>query len=365
MIMLGIWCTGDVPFREVHMHGLVRDAEKQKMSKTNGNVVDPLDLIDRYGTDACRVGLLVSAAPGADIALQEERLAAARGFANKLWNASRLLFMNMERSGVKAPEDGSAPLAVSKRESSRIEDLWILSRLDTTTDVVNRALAQHRYHEAAQSLWDFVWHEFCDWYLEVKKLRFEEASGLTPDWAVALHVYDAILRLLHPFMPFITEELWQRLGQDDQAARRPVSISITSYPQPLTASSTDAEAQFGLLQRIVTAARELRADNKLDPKFVYDARLDYHGTALATSETPVLETLTKLRLQSGTSGSTGLLRSTPEFDLRIEPMEASNGAGGPESRARIEKEIANLEKVIDSSNRQLGDESFLEKRQRR
>ncbi len=366
MIMLGIWCTGDVPFREVHMHGLVRDAEKQKMSKTKGNVVDPLDLIDRFGTDACRVGLLISAAPGADIALQEERLVAARGFANKLWNASRLLFMNMERSDVKACGDAASQAHVLKLDSARIEDLWIFSRLDSTTDVVKGALAQHRYHEAAQSLWDFVWHEFCDWYLEVKKLRFEEASGLTADWAVTLQVYEAILRLLHPFMPFITEELWQRLGQDAQAGGRPASISITSYPQPLAAASAlapDAERQFALLQRIVTAARELRHDNKLDPKVIYDVRLQCHDIPLAASETHVIEVLTKLRIQSGSSGTTGLLRSTPDFDLRIDaqPAAASNGSGGSESRARIEKEIANLEKVIENSNRQLSDETFLGK----
>ncbi|MGA7414444.1 MAG: valine--tRNA ligase [Bryobacteraceae bacterium] len=366
MIMLGIWSTGDVPFREVHMHGLVRDAEGQKMAKTRGNVVDPLDLIDRYGTDACRVGLLISAAPGADIALQEERLVAARGFANKLWNASRLLFMNMERSGVKASGDGAGPVPVPQLELSRTEDLWIFSRLDSTTDTVNRALVQHRYHEAAQSLWDFVWHEFCDWYLEVKKLRFEEVSGMTADWAVTLQVYETILRLLHPFMPFITEELWQRLGQEAQAGGRPASISITSYPQPLAAGSTlapDAERQFTLLQRIVTAARELRHDNKLDPKVIYDASLQYHGVALAASETQVIEVLTKLRIQSGPGGTTGLIRSTPDFDLRIDaqPAAASNGAGGSESRGRIEKEIANLEKVIESSNRQLSDETFLGK----
>jgi valyl-tRNA synthetase len=364
MIMLGIWCTGDVPFREVHMHGLVRDAEKQKMSKTKGNVVDPLDLIDRYGTDACRVGLLISAAPGADIALQEERLVAARGFANKLWNASRLLFMNMERSAVKASGDGTS--GVSKLESSHIEDLWILSRLDTTAEIVNRALAQHRYHEATQSLRDFVWHEFCDWYLEVKKLRFEEASGLTADWAVTLHVYDTILRLLHPFMPFITEELWQRMGQDSDAVGRAASISITSYPQPFAGGSTlapDAELQFTLLQRLVTAARELRHDNKLDAKVIYDASLQFHGIALAASETPVLEALTKLRLQPGSPDAAGPLRSTPEFELRIgaRPVAATNGPGTGESRARIEKEITNLEKVIESSNRQLSDETFLGK----
>jgi valyl-tRNA synthetase len=364
MIMLGIWCTGDVPFREVHMHGLVRDAEKQKMSKTKGNVVDPLDLIDRYGTDACRVGLLISAAPGADIALQEERLVAARGFVNKLWNASRLLFMNMERSGVRASGDGATP--VPKLESSRIEDLWIFSRLDSKTDTVNRALAQHRYHEATQALWDFVWHEFCDWYLEVKKLRFEAGSGLTADWTVTLHVYDSILRLLHPFMPFITEELWQRLGPDSHPGMRTASISITDYPRRLTAAATlapDAERQFALLQRIVTGARELRADNKLDPKVIYDANLQFHSVALAASEIRVIEALTKLRIggQSAFPAAGRLLRSTPEFDLRIDaqPEAASNGAGGSDSRARIEKEMANLEKLIESSNRQLSDETFL------
>src|SRR5271165_2690098 len=368
MIMLGIWSTGDVPFREVHMHGLVRDAEKQKMSKTKGNVVDPLDLIEKYGTDACRVGLLVSAAPGADIALKEDRLAAARGFANKLWNASRLLFMNMERSSVETVGDDATPVPVPKLESSRLEDLWIFSRLDSTCDTVNRALAQHRYHEATQALWDFVWHEFCDWYLEVKKLRFEEASGLTADWAATLLVYDTILRLLHPFMPFITEELWQRLGQDSHAAGRPASISVTDYPQPLAAGSTlapDAERRFELLQRIVTAARELRADNKLDPKVTYEASLHYHGVALASSENLVIDALTKLHIggQSGLSDASGLLRSTPEFDLRInaQPPSASNGAGASDSRARIEKEIANLEKVIESSTRQLSDETFLGK----
>jgi len=368
MIMLGIWCTGDVPFREVHMHGLVRDAERQKMSKTKGNVVDPLDLIDTYGTDACRVGLLVSAAPGADIALKEDRLAAARGFANKLWNASRLLFMNMERSGVKALGDTAASATIRKTEPSRIEDLWITSRLDSVADTVNRNLAQHRYHEAAQALWDFVWHEFCDWYLEVKKLRFEEASGLTADWEVTLTVYDAILRLLHPFMPFITEELWQRLGQEGHPAGRPASISITDYPQPLAAGSAlapDTERQFEILQRIVTAARELRADNKLDSKTIFDASLQYHGAALAPSETRVIEVLTKLRIgiRPDPPLAGGLLRSTPEFDLRIDaqPPTASNGVGSSESRARVEKEIANLQKVIASSNHQLSDEAFLGK----
>ena len=183
MIMLGLWCTGDVPFRQVHMHGLVRDSERQKMSKTKGNVVDPLDLIERFGTDACRVGLLVSAAPGTDIALKEDRLEAAQSFANKLWNASRLLFLNMEKSGVQGWLPASACCMSAEQATGNsdvpIEDAWIFSRLNRCAQIVNQALEQHRYHEATQSLWDFVWHEFCDWYLEVKKLRFQPESGST------------------------------------------------------------------------------------------------------------------------------------------------------------------------------------------
>ena len=145
MIMLGIEMTGEVPFREVHIHGLVRDADKQKMSKTRGNVIDPLVIMERYGTDACRIALLISAATGADIALKEDRMASGQQFANKLWNASRLLFMNMERSGIKswAPESGS-PM----RHSESLEDVWIFDRLNQTISTVTSALHVHRYHEA-------------------------------------------------------------------------------------------------------------------------------------------------------------------------------------------------------------------------
>ncbi len=226
MIMLGIELTGQVPFREVHIHGLVRDADKQKMSKTKGNVIDPLVIMDKYGTDAVRIALLISAAAGNDIALKEDRMESGRTFANKLWNASRLLFMNMERSGITswAPTSDPGP-------SSAIEDAWIFSRFQCAADTVNRALELHRYHEAAQTLWDFVWHEFCDWYLEVKKLRFREGSGIDSHWQATLTVYEATLRLLHPFMPFVTEELWQRLIHGTAANdQQPKSISLAVFP---------------------------------------------------------------------------------------------------------------------------------------
>ncbi|MFL6353071.1 MAG: valine--tRNA ligase [Bryobacteraceae bacterium] len=359
MIMMGLECTGDVPFREVHMHGLVRDAERQKMSKTKGNVVDPLDLMDRFGTDAARIALLISAAPGADIALKEDRMAASRAFTNKLWNASRLLFLNMERSGVVEWRTGKTGSAIA------LEDGWIKNRLSVCARVVNESLKLHRYHEASQALWDFVWHEFCDWYLEIKKLRFRENSGQDDHWTEVLTVYESMLRLLHPFTPFITEELWQRLIATARF-EHPISISLAAYPKPEEQSAYQTQAdEFGRLQQIVTAARELRADNKLDPKSTLPATLHVHGSHLDEADVSVIAALAKLHLQQRTGPlieSRGLIRSTPEFDLQILcAAAAQNGASTAEARTRTAKEIAKLERAIENSKRQLSDATFLGK----
>jgi valyl-tRNA synthetase len=357
MMMLGLECTGDVPFREVHMHGLVRDAERQKMSKTKGNVVDPLEIMDRYGTDACRVGLLISAATGADIALKEDRLAAGQSFANKIWNASRLLFQNMERSKI----EGWTPSNASPHNlSAALEDVWIIQRLNQTIESVNRALQVHRYHEVTQNLWDFVWRDFCDWYLEIKKVRFKEASGIDSHWQTVLTVYERMLRLLHPVMPFITEELWQRLVHGmGGAGSAPVSISLAKYPEPIgDVGSHESLTVFLTLQEIVKAARELRADNKLDPKATLDATLSLRIAFFEAEDFSVIKSLSKLNLvqKAGSEESqTGVLRSTPDFDLKINVQAAADAL------PRLRKEIASLEKGIENTSRQLNDETFTSK----
>jgi valyl-tRNA synthetase len=364
MIMLGLWCTGDVPFRQVHMHGLVRDAERQKMSKTKGNVVDPLELIDRFGTDACRIALLISAAPGADIALKEDRLVSARAFANKLWNASRLIFMNLEKSGIdKAELAAHFQAEPDFGEESPSEDIWIFTRLDECTDTVNRALDQHRYHEAAQRLWDFVWHDFCDWYLEVKKLRFQENSGLDKHWKATLTAYERMLRLLHPVMPFVTEELWQRLVHQAAAGTdHPVSISLARYPQVEPGGDYAAVKTFELMQGVITAARELRADHKLDPKREYAAHLELREFTLAPDDLAAIEKIARISIGNAASGQRMLTRSTAAFELRIySEAEPAKGAGAAETRTRLEKENAELRKAIADKKRQLGNEEFVKK----
>ncbi len=355
MIMLGFEMTGKVPFREVHIHGLVRDADKQKMSKTKGNVIDPLVIMDRYGTDACRIALLLSAAAGSDIALKEDRMESGRGFANKLWNASRLILMNMERSGVTgwSPSPG-APVV----NSDTLEDAWIFQRLDQSIHTVNRALEVHRYHEAAQTLWDFVWHDFCDWYLEVKKLRFREDSGIDAHWQSTLTVYEAALRLLHPFMPFVTEELWQRLIHGSTAnAGQPKSISLASYPVAFTESGSEEQInQFTILQSIIKNAREMRADNKLDPKSVVDATLHLYSTRFSDEDLAALGAIAKLRIEQRFEPS----QNSGSYSLQIHlPQSAKNGALSPEARARIAKDMIGQERAISNSERQLKDETFL------
>jgi valyl-tRNA synthetase len=352
MIMMGMEFMGDVPFRQVYIHGLVRDAERQKMSKTRGNVIDPLLVTEQYGTDAVRLSLLLGAAPGTDIVLTEERMASARAFANKIWNAARFLFLNMERSGVQ-------PLIPGRATLESLEDRWIFSRLNGCAETVNRAIEQHRYHEAAQILWQFLWHEFCDWYVEIKKLRFRENSGLTDDWRNVLTVFETVLRLLHPVMPFLTEELWQRLTPDKDG--RSVSVALARYPQydPAAADPT-AEGEMQLLQDIVTAVRNLRAGMKADPRQQLDGCL-YSQTAaleLARNHSDVIQKLAnvKLELRKGTAPQgQGAVRSTTEFDLVLRAPLAQTDL----QRKRLEKEIQQLEKVISDSRRQLQDQKFL------
>ena len=363
MIMMGMECMGDVPFRQVYIHALVRDAERQKMSKTRGNTIDPLEVTTKYGTDAVRLSLLLGAAPGTDIVLSEDRMVSARAFANKLWNAARFIFLKMEACGVEPwipePGDPHLPAAASDSLEVPLEDRWMFSRLIHSIDQVNRSLEAYRYHEAAQTLWRFVWHEFCDWYVEIKKLRFREGSGLNADWRNMLTVFEATLRLLHPVMPFITEELWQRLAVNAQD--KPASIALALYPR-YRPEGVDNQAEYAvdLLKEMVTALRNLRADLKLDPKLQLEATLYSRSLAarVAREQAQAIEKLAAVKLEvreePAPRGDVAT-RSSAEFDVRLQAPAAQI----EERRKRMEKDLQQLEKNIASSQRQLSDQVFL------
>jgi valyl-tRNA synthetase len=241
-----------------------------------------------------------------------------------------------------------------------VEDRWIFSRLNGTADQVNRAIEQFRYHEAAQLLWHFFWHEFCDWYLELKKLKFTENSGPTPGWNNILAAFETVLRLLHPAMPFLTEELWQRLATDRSI--RPASIAIAPYPQ-YRQELTDhaAEREIGILQEIVTMARTLRTESKLDPKQQLTGTLYSRNSALdaARRHGDAIQKLAnvKLAFQAEAAPKAPAVRSTAQFDLVLDVPEAQQDA----QRKRLDKECEQLAKIIANSKRQLSDEVFLSK----
>jgi valyl-tRNA synthetase len=361
MIMAGMEFMGEVPFRHVYIHGLVRDAERQKMSKTKGNTIDPLVVTEKYGTDAVRLALLMGAAPGTDIVLSEERMESTRAFANKIWNAARLILLNMERSGVEpwAPEDLQNYRPEAEGGAVPLEDRWIFSRMNRCARNVNRTIEQYRYHEVAQELWEFFWHEYCDWYLELKKPHFEPGSGLTAGWRNLFTAFEGALRLLHPVMPFLTEELWQRFTAN--AASRPKSIALAPYPQACPAwEDAAAETEIESIKEVVTLIRARRADMKVDPK----AQLE--GTLYAAL--PVIDKLRPhaaiiqrlagavLQLRDVRAPESAPVRiSTAEFDLDLDVPQAQMA----EQRKRLEKEREQLEKNIANSTRQLGDETFL------
>ncbi|MEW6544795.1 MAG: valine--tRNA ligase [Nitrospirota bacterium] len=249
MIMMGLKFTGQAPFRDVYIHALVRDAEGKKMSKSKGNVIDPLEVMERYGTDALRFTLASMASPGRDIKLAEERIEGYRNFANKIWNAARFILMHLE-----AEEEGQAgPLPAADRPFA---DRWILSRLNRTIGQVTESLEQYRFDQASSQLYRFIWHEYCDWYLEMVKPALQQKDSAEARQArmTLIESFDALLRLLHPFMPFITEEIWQTIPH------KGASIVVQPYPAPVTSwDSKEAETAFSILEQFVTTARTGRA----------------------------------------------------------------------------------------------------------
>src|SRR5260370_822937 len=263
-----------VPFRQVYIHALVRDAERQKMSKTKGNVINPLDIIERFGTDATRFTLAAMASPGTDIAFSESRTDGYRAFANKIWNAARFMFMNVDRigwcgAGTLARELSLTAKGIPKFTLTTLEDRWILSRFNRVTKEVNEALETYRFHEAANRIYDFFWGEFCDWYLELIKprLNFEEGADRTHARIACgnlVTLFDGALRLLHPVMPFITEEIWQAIYEGQPPLK---SIALAAYPQGDECQvDLNAETEMAILQDRIVNVRNLRAEVKIEPK---------------------------------------------------------------------------------------------------
>jgi len=364
MVMFGLEFTGKVPFRDCYIHALVRNADRQKMSKTKGNVIDPLEIIDRFGTDATRFTLAAMAAPGTDIAFSESRTDGYRAFANKIWNAARFMFMNVDRV-----EPGLRPAIGSETpfHASTLEDRWILSRFNRVTAEVNDALETYRFHEAANRIYDFFWGEFCDWYIELIKprLNFEEGADKTQAslaCANLVNLFDASLRLLHPVMPFITEEIWQAMYE----GRPPLkSIALAPYPQADEKQfDLNTETEMAILQDLIVNVRNVRAELKVEPKvkvpievFVQEpgirAMLEQNRGAVER-----LAHVDKITFVNGSLAKRAGARSTARFDVHVIYERKIDITA---ERERLTKELDKIEKEFANNHRQLGNEQFLAK----
>ena len=302
MIMSGLYLVGDVPFRHVLIHGLVRDEQNRKMSKSLGNVIDPLDVIERYGADALRYSLARLASPEQqNIPFGMREAEAGRNFANKIWNAARLVLGAAQIDGapVLPPEDARSPV-----------ERWLLSRHEACREEVDRAIDEYRFADAAQALHRFLWSEYCDWGLEMEKPRLYEGSPEEREAAgsVLAWVLERTLRLLHPIMPFLTEELWQRFGIGD-------SIMVSDWPEPHPEHrDADAESRLGFAEDLVTAVRSFRSGHRLGP-----------GVALAV----------RVRADGGQRETLGALDEEIRRLARLDRLDVAEEPGEAAGHARL------------------------------
>jgi len=365
MIMMGLEDTADIPFDTVYLHGLIRDEQGEKMSKIRGNVLNPIEMLEKYGTDALRFALSTGTSPGNDIKLAPSRLEAGRNFANKLWNATRFVLRSLPDGEEFASDWAEHKLSP---ETLPLEDRWILSRLGRTVSSVSSLMADFQFGEAERQLYEFLWGEFCDWYIEMAKLRLRPDGGVLSPLPVLTYVLETSLRLLHPFMPFITEELWQNLKQRlPQGWQDAESIMVAAYPDAVgVAVDTEAERIMPAVIEIIRAIRNARAQYKVASTRWVEARI-YAGEmkAAVTPYAQAIQILARVkpvtffesRLE-GQSSENALALVLQNSDVVIS-MESMVDLAA--ERERLSKEIEQEQSRAARLEARLGDKAFLSK----
>ncbi|MBW1722667.1 MAG: valine--tRNA ligase [Deltaproteobacteria bacterium] len=352
MMMMGLHFMGDVPFKDVYIHALVRDAEGKKMSKSKGNVIDPLEVMDRFGTDAFRFTLAALAAQGRDVKLSEERISGYRHFVNKIWNSARLALMNLEG------DEGNAPETLQYT----LPDRWILTRIGQVSAEISRALDEYRFNDAAGLCYQFAWHEYCDWYLEMAKQGLYSTDPILKGSArhVVRETLKAVLRFLHPFMPFVTEEIWHRLPGTEG------SIMVAPFPQPGEfPQDLEALSEMELIMGVVTGIRNIRGEMNIAPSKkvsiaieaprkedadVLRGNMDYIRSLAridsATVETKIAKPEASATAVFGENQVHVLLKGLLDFE---------------EEKKRLKKEIRKIEKDLEAARKKLSNEQFMSK----
>jgi len=350
MMMMGLWFMKDVPFKDVYIHALVRDGDGKKMSKSKGNVIDPLDIIQRYGTDAFRFTLAAFAAQGRDIRMSEKRIEGYRNFINKLWNAARFSLTHLESySSENTTDQPSLP------------DRWIQSRLTRVAADVESHLNSYKFNEAASALYQFIWHELCDWYLEAIKPILYDREGHKPSTLACLNnVLCASLGLLHPFIPFITEEIRSKLPDPPNA-----SLMYTDFPSTLNALDPHAENLMNILMDIVTGIRNIRGEMNINPSILLDVMI----------HSPEFEMRQEMENHKNLVITLARLKTVSIQEPSIRPKSAATVVIGDHTvyvalegvidfekeSGRLEKEIQKIEKELVGVSKKLANEDFLSK----
>jgi valyl-tRNA synthetase len=351
MMMMGLHFMNDVPFSDVYIHALVRDAEGKKMSKSKGNVIDPLEVIEQSGTDAFRFTLAAFAAQGRDVKLSEDRIEGYRHFVNKIWNSSRLVLMNMDESSH----------AYIEQKDRALPDRWVLTRAGQVSDDIAKALDEYRFNDAASLCYQFVWHEFCDWYIELAKERLygNEESGKKSVQLTLKEVLTAMLRLLHPFMPFVTEDIWQRIPGVQG------SIMKSEFPKSSDFIGDKAALEdMDLVMGIITGVRNIRGEMNIHPSKSVDIIMDIfddrhvevinnnlnHIRSLSKAGTVTIE-----RHATKPEASATAVLGKDQIHVLLKGI-----IDFEEEKKRIMKEIAKVRKDMEADDRKLSSPGFLE-----
>ena len=354
MMMMGMENAGDIPFHTIYLHGLVTDPDGAKMSKSKGNVRDPLDQIDAYGADALRFALTTGTSPGNHMRLTDAKIASSRNFANKLWNAARFVVSNLERSGVRPSWE--------RPDTTHVEDRWIVSRLNRVAARVDGYMNEFQFGEAQREVHDFLWGEYCDWYLEMSKIRMR--SGDESPIPVLAYVLERVLRLLHPFLPFITEEIWGNLVQYMDGEAGSPALMVAGYPAAEADAYDDAaEAEIGAVVEMVRAIRNLRAEFKIQPS--QPVRAVVQGSAMSDAlqaEEAAIKTLAQVD-PLVLDGATGDGDSNGSVSLVLSSGTVLVPLGGlvdlDRERERLAAELKDVAKNLARLSNRLDDDRFL------
>jgi valyl-tRNA synthetase len=358
MIMMGLKFAGDIPFRQVHINGIVRDAQRKKMSKTKGNIIEPLQLIDEYGADAVRFTLSSMAVPGTDIPFSSDRMKGYSAFANKVWNAARFVLMNL-----KEEDHAVDPREIDeliRREQVPLEDQWIIHRLNQVAAGISDALDKFRFHEASALIYQFIWHELCDWYIELVKpvltnesIQGEERSSRIK---ILIHTIDFSLRMLHPFMPFITEEIWQKIPHSGE------SIMIQEFPVfQKERGNPEAAQKMQDIMELIGSIRSARAEMNIDPKRSMGVALVFSSAAgkdLAADNFEKIRSLARLnKIEFTDSIPANFLRGV--WRLGEFGLDVHDAIDLKAETDRLKKELARVQDEIEKILKKLNSQDFL------